>query len=128
MTDSITDHRAPHETAAVLRMHRAGFSAPQICGLLKMSKHQLIHELNLAIDEEVDAHKAGLPIHDGTAKPLDASEKNAKDVAVGEVLVEHGSYVEDILASNVLVTFVLATGAKVRYAPFDKVRVAPKET
>lgn len=55
---------APHETAAVMRMHRAGFTGPQICDTLGMSLRELKHEMKLALDLEGEAGLLGLPIHD----------------------------------------------------------------
>lgn len=122
----LTDPRAPHETAAVLRLHRAGWPAPKICGLLKISKDQLVHELNRAIDDETQAGLAKLPIHDATYDPAyKPAEKNAKEIKPGDTLTDHGSYVVNVWASAAIVTFRLATGEHVRYAPFDKVKVTP---
>lgn len=53
-----------HETAAVIRMHRAGFTSPQIQQTLGMSPHEVKHEFQLGLDLEGAAHRLGLPIHD----------------------------------------------------------------
>jgi hypothetical protein len=60
----LTPKAAPHETAAVLRMHRAGFTSAQTCTTLDITRYELIHEMKLALDLEGTAGLLGLPIHD----------------------------------------------------------------
>lgn len=55
---------APHETAAVLRMHRAGFTGAQTGKMLGMYPRELVDRIRIAIDEELEAHRQGRPIHD----------------------------------------------------------------
>lgn len=62
----LTNPNAPHETAAVLRMQRSGWPAPRIMERFKISSQQLIHELSAALDDEGEAQRAGVPIHDAT--------------------------------------------------------------
>jgi hypothetical protein len=62
--EQLSPKLAPHETAAVLRMHRAGFTAGQICETISISKHQLRHEIQMAIDDEATAGLLGVPIYD----------------------------------------------------------------
>jgi hypothetical protein len=125
----LTSPEAPHETAAVLRMHRAGIPVPRICAILGISKQQLIHEMNAAVDDETHAGRAGLKIHDATVAPPTpgAKEKYAKDVVAGEFLVSHGAYIAEVYTSNVMVTLELSANERVRFAPYDKVQVAPRE-
>lgn len=121
-----------HETAAVLRMYRAGMAPPQICGLLGMSKQQLIHELNSAIDQEHEAHREGMPIHDARIelKHEDTKQKYAKDIKVGEILSEHGGLVMETRPiyeggnTPARIVFKLSTGMTFHYAPYDQVRFA----
>lgn len=54
----------PHETAGVLRMHRAGMPGPLIAKTLGMSSRQLVDEIRLALEDELEATRKGLPIHD----------------------------------------------------------------
>ncbi|ALA48171.1 hypothetical protein AU152_gp58 [Mycobacterium phage Phlei] len=55
---------APHETAAVLRMQRAGFSGMETMSLLNMRATQLMGAVKKAMDDEQRAFNAGIPIHD----------------------------------------------------------------
>ncbi|BBX09461.1 hypothetical protein [Mycolicibacterium aichiense] len=55
---------APHETAGVLRVHRAGFKGPDILKLLKMRATRLSRELERAISAEQEAAHQGRKIHD----------------------------------------------------------------
>lgn len=65
---ALPDQGAPHETAAVLRMQRAGWPAPRIQGILKMRPAQLMSALQKALDDEGEASRRGCPIHDGQPK------------------------------------------------------------
>lgn len=86
--DAVETPPAAHETAAVLRMHRAGMGSGKICSLLGISKTQLIHEMNSAIDDEQDAHSKGMKIQDsGIATKVNVTEKYAKDVQPGDYLM-----------------------------------------
>lgn len=60
----LSSDEAAHESAGVLRFLRSGMSAPKISKELGLSKQQLVHELNLAIDDEAEAHRIGVPIID----------------------------------------------------------------
>lgn len=86
-----------HETAAVLRMHRAGMHESRIRKLLGMSKTQLMHELRIALEDETAAFELGQPIQDDPVNAkVDAAEKNAKDVEKGEFLIGH-NFVESVI-------------------------------
>jgi hypothetical protein len=58
--------RAPHETAAALRLPRAGYPGPEIAKLLKLKGTKLMHQLQQALDQEGEAHRRGVKIHDST--------------------------------------------------------------
>jgi hypothetical protein len=73
-SEAVETPPAAHETAAVLRMHRQGMSAPRICQVLKISKQQLVLELRIAMDDEQEAHRLGHPIHDD-GLPADQSAR-----------------------------------------------------
>ena len=49
------DIDACHESSGVLRMKQAGMSSAEICRELGISRQQLVHEMNLAEDEEKHA-------------------------------------------------------------------------
>lgn len=55
---------APHETAAVLRLNRAGYSGPHMMQIMRVRATQLMAALQKAMDLEQDAYRRGLPIHD----------------------------------------------------------------
>lgn len=57
-------HEAPHETRAVMRMHRAGKAGPMIMEALKITGQSMMKQLQLAMDEEGAAHRRKVPIHD----------------------------------------------------------------
>ncbi|AMS00968.1 hypothetical protein SEA_LOSER_72 [Mycobacterium phage Loser] len=75
MTDWDPNHRllkstnAPHETAAVLRMHRAGYKGADIMKLLKLRGTRLMSQMQRALDAETRAAHAGRPIHDAKIDP-----------------------------------------------------------
>lgn len=60
----LSSNKADHESAGVLRMLRNGMSAPQICKQLKISKEQLVHVMNLGLDDEAEASRTGVGIVD----------------------------------------------------------------
>lgn len=60
--------KAPHETAAVLRMHRGGTKAVDIMKTLRLRGTYLMQSLSDAMDAESDAAEAGLDIHDALIK------------------------------------------------------------
>ncbi|QXO13347.1 hypothetical protein SEA_TROOPER_70 [Mycobacterium phage Trooper] len=70
MTDWDPNHRllrstaAPHETAAVLRMHRAGYKGADIMKILKLRGTRLMKQMQKALDDETRAAHAGRDIHD----------------------------------------------------------------
>ncbi|ASR86169.1 hypothetical protein SEA_BOBSWAGET_64 [Mycobacterium phage BobSwaget] len=70
MTDWDPNHRllkstaAPHETAAVLRMHRANWKGADIMKLFKLRGTKLMKQMQKALDDETRAAHAGRPIHD----------------------------------------------------------------
>ncbi|AOT24989.1 hypothetical protein PBI_KALPINE_70 [Mycobacterium phage Kalpine] len=75
MSDWDPNHRllkstaAPHETAAVLRMHRAGFKGADIMKTFKLRGTRLMKQMQRALDEESRAAHAGRPIHDAVIDP-----------------------------------------------------------
>lgn len=129
----------PHETAAVLRMHRAGMSPPRIMQLLGMGHTQLIHELELAIDEEAEAGRKGAAIHDSKIlATFDTVEKPAREVSVGDALLgltfvaavvelpaEHDVIGRTTAQARVEVELI--DGSKAYFQPYTKVKVVPKE-
>lgn len=64
----LTSLDAPHETAAVLRMQRAGKKGVEIMKLLRMRGTALMDELRHAMDSESDAAEAGVDIYDAPIK------------------------------------------------------------
>ncbi|AVR57050.1 hypothetical protein PBI_PUPPY_68 [Mycobacterium phage Puppy] len=56
---------APHETGAVLRAHRAGFSGAWIAKNFKMSPNRIMKDLRTQMGDENTAHAQGRPIYDG---------------------------------------------------------------
>jgi len=62
----LTSEMAPHESAGVLRMLRAGMSGPRISKELGISKQQLVHLMNLALDDEAEAERLGVKIYDSS--------------------------------------------------------------
>lgn len=55
---------APHETAGVLRIHRAGHKGADIMKMFKLRGTRLMKQMQRAMDDESRAHAAGLKIHD----------------------------------------------------------------
>ncbi|AEJ93363.1 hypothetical protein SEA_KIPPER29_71 [Mycobacterium phage Kipper29] len=60
---------APHESAAVLRMHRAGHKGADTLKILKVRATKLMKQMQRALDEETRAAHAGRPIHDAKIDP-----------------------------------------------------------
>ncbi|ASZ75500.1 helix-turn-helix DNA binding protein [Mycobacterium phage Kimona] len=56
---------APHETGAVLRAHRAGFSGYWITRTFRMSPAEVMSSIRRQITAENDAHRRGVAIYDG---------------------------------------------------------------
>lgn len=56
--------RCAHESTAILRMHRAGFTAGQTCDTLGITQRVLKHEFKFGLDLETDAAGKGMPIYD----------------------------------------------------------------
>lgn len=75
MTDWDPNHQllkspqAPHETAGVLRMQRAGYPGAEMMKTLKVRATSLVKQLQNAMEEENKAHQAGRPIHDALIAP-----------------------------------------------------------
>ncbi|AGK87545.1 hypothetical protein M045_gp66 [Mycobacterium phage HINdeR] len=59
---------AAHETGAVLRMQRAGFSGLGISSTLRMSPGLVMAKLSQQMTHEQEAHRRQLPIHDALVK------------------------------------------------------------
>jgi hypothetical protein len=55
---------APHETAAILRMHRVGFKGADIMKMFKLRGTALMKQMQQALDDETRAAHAGRDIHD----------------------------------------------------------------
>lgn len=55
---------APHETNAVMRMHRGGWPGEKIMRSLRMRGRDVVISIHVAMDEEQAAYEAGRPIHD----------------------------------------------------------------
>jgi hypothetical protein len=60
----LTSPRAAHETAAVMRWHRAHVPSKEIMQLLRLRGTQLVKKLEQAWVEEQKASAKGLDIHD----------------------------------------------------------------
>lgn len=60
---------APHETACVLRMHRAGYKGRATMKILKLRGTRLMNQMQRALDAETHAARAGRPIHDALIDP-----------------------------------------------------------
>ncbi|QJD50274.1 hypothetical protein SEA_IWOKEUPLIKEDIS_71 [Mycobacterium phage Iwokeuplikedis] len=60
---------APHESAGVLRMHRAGYKGKDIMKTLKLRGTKLMTQMSKAMDDEQSAARAGRPIHDALIDP-----------------------------------------------------------
>lgn len=65
---SLKSHLAPHETRAVMRMHRAGWPGGDIHKMLKLKGSQLLRGFRFAMEEEDLAHRSRRPIHDATVE------------------------------------------------------------
>ncbi|AYD87010.1 hypothetical protein SEA_NEARLYHEADLESS_81 [Mycobacterium phage NearlyHeadless] len=72
----LTADDAPHETRAVMRMFRKGFTPTEI----KRELHypniglKLMKEMEAVIEEESRANRQGVDIHDGGITPAQARE------------------------------------------------------
>ncbi|GAB4584439.1 hypothetical protein [Nocardia sp. IFM 10818] len=64
----LTSAHAPHETAAVLRMHRNGIPGFALADELGMKGTELVKALQSALDAEGEASRHGVPIHDAAIK------------------------------------------------------------
>lgn len=60
---------APHETAAVLRMQRAGYPGSSIMKTLKLRGTALMNQMQKALNEETRASGHGRDVHDSLIKP-----------------------------------------------------------
>ncbi|AHJ86433.1 hypothetical protein 40AC_70 [Mycobacterium phage 40AC] len=60
---------APHETAAVLRMHRAGHKGAKIMSILKLRGTALMKQMEKALADETSAAAQGRKIHDAKIDP-----------------------------------------------------------
>jgi len=104
---------AAHETAAVLRMHRNGWSAIKMAKTLGiMCGPPLVRRFQDAMDEETEAQRRGMPIVGAKASP--AEYVRAKYIVVGDELVDHGSSVVTIRKSITDFVFVLDGGKEVK--------------
>lgn len=55
---------APHETRAVMRMHRSGHDGQTIMKTLRITGQSMVKQMQLAMDEEGAAHRRKVGIHD----------------------------------------------------------------
>ncbi|QJD52196.1 hypothetical protein PBI_JF4_65 [Mycobacterium phage JF4] len=62
---SLQSPLAPHETGAVLRAHRAGFSGAWIAKNYGMRPPAVMAAMRSQMDDETKAHTQGRPIYDG---------------------------------------------------------------
>jgi Phage protein Gp68 len=119
---SLHDGRGAHETSAVLRMHRAGWTGVQMAKLLGiMCGPPLTALIKRALDQETDATRKGLPIYDSRVSK--GKYVRAKEVVKGDGLVEHGSAVVDIRTTLNSVVFDLEDGKRAEYRPNDELLV-----
>ena len=65
---SLLSPMAPHETAGVLRVHRAGYKGSELIKVLNMRGTQMMNALRRAMDCEGIASSRGVPIHDAVFK------------------------------------------------------------
>lgn len=65
---------APHETAGILRVHRAGTPGGKLAVLFKLPGVLLMRALQSALDQEGVAHQSGREIHDDTLTKKAAAE------------------------------------------------------
>ena len=65
----LTSPYAPHETAAVLRVHRNGHPVGRIASMLRISPAKIQGELLRGMDQEGKAAAEGLTIYDGSVEP-----------------------------------------------------------
>lgn len=61
---SLNSPFTPHESAAILRMYRAGVEKSKIMKLLKLRGTQMMKAMERAMDCEGIASRSGVPIHD----------------------------------------------------------------
>ncbi|MCA2331867.1 hypothetical protein JF714_15600 [Mycobacterium avium] len=111
LTIGVNGEPAAHESDAVIRMHRAGWSGSQMAQVLGMRDASLVNQYRRDLDGETEAAKLGLPIHGAKASP--AEFVRAKFIVVGDEFVEHGSSVVSIRRSITDFVFVLDGGKEV---------------
>lgn len=61
---TLTAADAPHETAGLMRIHRAGHPGADIMKAMKIKVMDLTKALNQAMDDEQEASRRGVAIHD----------------------------------------------------------------
>ncbi|WP_280350392.1 hypothetical protein [Nocardia abscessus] len=60
---------APHETAGILRIHRSGVRGQALMNLFpRYAGTALMRQIQRGLDQEGDAYKRRLPIHDATVQ------------------------------------------------------------
>jgi hypothetical protein len=60
---ALTAEKAPHETAGLLRWHRANVPPKEIMSMLRLRGTKLIASLERAHLQELEAERRGLEIH-----------------------------------------------------------------
>jgi hypothetical protein len=65
---TLKDGKAPHETRAAMRMHRAGWPPAKIAETLKIRPVALMKSLNLCLEEENAAHREHRPVYDSLVR------------------------------------------------------------
>lgn len=65
----LTSPMAPHETAALLRMQRAGYPGAVTMKLLKLRGTELMNKMQAALDAETTAAGHGRNVHDSLIDP-----------------------------------------------------------
>ena len=61
---SLKELKAPHETAAIMRWHRAKVPSQEIMRMLGYKGTRLVKALELAAKQEKAAHDSGLDVYD----------------------------------------------------------------
>lgn len=64
----VNDAKSPHETAGILRMHRARWPARRVMEMFKIEEDTLLSLMRIAVADEQAARNAGRPVHDALIK------------------------------------------------------------
>lgn len=112
---------ATHETAALLRMYRNGWTGPQISEVTKLSQPRVVSQLRTALSQEGEAARAGREIVGVSASP--SQIVRARQIVVGDELVAEGGAVISIRRMLTDFVFVLNGGREVRHTALDEVLI-----